>query len=202
MHRDDALPTLPLTIDPGIAPRIRVGSFSLDGVSAGDRSASLRRGVRPAGDTLPATLEGTGRRSRRAPSGTQAVSRARNRPLQDAPIVGGAAAAGASWEGLVPRQCRRGCREFRLALLAIAGRAYMISRRFCRPWFCDSGRGGIVRGIRKDQVDLGLRPTLVDVGGPFGNPTSDSLRTSVTGATRRSGSCCSVPRIIRNRYAG
>jgi DNA/RNA-binding domain of Phe-tRNA-synthetase-like protein len=38
-------------------------------------------------------------------------------------------------------------------------------------------------GIRKDVVHLGGRITLVDDGGPFGNPTSDSARTMVTTAT-------------------
>ena len=38
-------------------------------------------------------------------------------------------------------------------------------------------------GIRKDLVNLAGRPVLVDARGPFGNPTSDSSRTSVTGAT-------------------
>jgi DNA/RNA-binding domain of Phe-tRNA-synthetase-like protein len=38
-------------------------------------------------------------------------------------------------------------------------------------------------GIRKDEVHLEGRPVLVDEEGPFGNPTSDSLRTSVTTAT-------------------
>ena len=34
-------------------------------------------------------------------------------------------------------------------------------------------------GIRKAEVHLEGRPVLVDARGPFGNPTSDSLRTSV-----------------------
>jgi len=38
-------------------------------------------------------------------------------------------------------------------------------------------------GIRKDDVHLEGRPTLADEEGAFGNPTSDSLRTSVTAAT-------------------
>jgi DNA/RNA-binding domain of Phe-tRNA-synthetase-like protein len=38
-------------------------------------------------------------------------------------------------------------------------------------------------GIRKDVVHVGGRLTLVDDGGPFGNPTSDSARTMVTTAT-------------------
>ncbi|MEO5821553.1 MAG: phenylalanine--tRNA ligase beta subunit-related protein [Vicinamibacteraceae bacterium] len=40
-------------------------------------------------------------------------------------------------------------------------------------------------GIRKDRVNVGGRLTLVDAEGPFGNPTSDSLRTSVSAATTR-----------------
>ena len=38
-------------------------------------------------------------------------------------------------------------------------------------------------GIRKDDVHLEGRPVLADEEGPFGNPSSDSLRTSVTPAT-------------------
>jgi len=38
-------------------------------------------------------------------------------------------------------------------------------------------------GIRKDDVHLDGRPVLADEAGAFGNPTSDSLRTSVTPAT-------------------
>lgn len=38
-------------------------------------------------------------------------------------------------------------------------------------------------GIRKDDVNLAERPVLADDEGPFGNPTSDSVRTSVTTAT-------------------
>jgi DNA/RNA-binding domain of Phe-tRNA-synthetase-like protein len=39
-------------------------------------------------------------------------------------------------------------------------------------------------GIRKDEVRLHGRPVLCDAAGPFGNPTSDSLRTSVDERTR------------------
>jgi DNA/RNA-binding domain of Phe-tRNA-synthetase-like protein len=38
-------------------------------------------------------------------------------------------------------------------------------------------------GIRKDAVNVDQRPVLVDAEGPFGNPTSDSQRTSVDAAT-------------------
>ncbi len=39
-------------------------------------------------------------------------------------------------------------------------------------------------GIRKEAVHVGGRPALADDDGAFGNPTSDSLRTSITEATR------------------
>ena len=39
-------------------------------------------------------------------------------------------------------------------------------------------------GIRKDEVRLHGRPVLCDARGPFGNPTSDSLRTCVDEGTR------------------
>jgi DNA/RNA-binding domain of Phe-tRNA-synthetase-like protein len=38
-------------------------------------------------------------------------------------------------------------------------------------------------GIRKDVVNVADRLTLADQAGPFGNPTSDSARAMVTGAT-------------------
>ena len=40
-------------------------------------------------------------------------------------------------------------------------------------------------GIRKDRVNVAGRLALVDAEGPFGNPTSDSLRTAVSTATTR-----------------
>ncbi len=39
-------------------------------------------------------------------------------------------------------------------------------------------------GIRKDEVHLEGRLLLADTRGPFGNPSADSLRTSVTEASR------------------
>jgi DNA/RNA-binding domain of Phe-tRNA-synthetase-like protein len=45
--------------------------------------------------------------------------------------------------------------------------------------------GESYEGIRKGPVQVAGRPVLVDAEGPFGNPTSDSLRTSITLETRR-----------------
>jgi DNA/RNA-binding domain of Phe-tRNA-synthetase-like protein len=40
--------------------------------------------------------------------------------------------------------------------------------------------GESYEGIRKGFVNVEARPVLVDVEGPFGNPTSDSARTMIT----------------------
>jgi DNA/RNA-binding domain of Phe-tRNA-synthetase-like protein len=45
--------------------------------------------------------------------------------------------------------------------------------------------GEAYEGIRKGPVQVEGRPVLVDAEGPFGNPTSDSLRTYITLATTR-----------------
>lgn len=44
--------------------------------------------------------------------------------------------------------------------------------------------GESYEGIRKGLVNVEGRPVLVDVHGPFGNPTSDSARTCITLETR------------------
>ncbi len=44
--------------------------------------------------------------------------------------------------------------------------------------------GEAYAGIRKDEVHLEGRPVLADEEGAFGNPTSDSFRTSMTPAAR------------------
>lgn len=44
--------------------------------------------------------------------------------------------------------------------------------------------GDAYEGIGKGEVHLAERPVLKDESGPFGNPSSDSLRTAVTERTR------------------
>jgi len=51
-------------------------------------------------------------------------------------------------------------------------------------------------GIRKDEVHVGGRITLADRIGPFGNPTSDSVRTMVTTATTRALLVVFAPRDV------
>lgn len=59
--------------------------------------------------------------------------------------------------------------------------------RIVPPVLLRLGRTGEgYEGIRKGAVNVEGRPVLLDSEGPFGNPTSDSARTMVTLATRRS----------------
>jgi DNA/RNA-binding domain of Phe-tRNA-synthetase-like protein len=46
------------------------------------------------------------------------------------------------------------------------------------------GPGDEYAGIRKEVVHLAGRPALFDQAGPFGNPTSDSMRTMTTARTK------------------
>ena len=52
------------------------------------------------------------------------------------------------------------------------------------------------QGIRKDVVHVGGRLTLADNLGPFGNPSSDSLRTMVTLETSRAMAVIFAPRAL------
>jgi DNA/RNA-binding domain of Phe-tRNA-synthetase-like protein len=51
-------------------------------------------------------------------------------------------------------------------------------------------------GIRKDAVHVGGRLALCDRRGPFGNPSSDSLRTMVTTETTRAMAVIFAPREV------
>jgi DNA/RNA-binding domain of Phe-tRNA-synthetase-like protein len=62
------------------------------------------------------------------------------------------------------------------------------------PVLLRAGRPGeSFAGIRKDEVHVEERPVLVDDDGPFGNPSSDSLRTCVGEATRALGMVIFAP---------
>jgi len=55
-------------------------------------------------------------------------------------------------------------------------------------------------GIRKDDVHVAGRLTIVDAIGPFGNPTSDSARTMVTVKTRKALVVVFVPLEVAAAY--
>lgn len=58
------------------------------------------------------------------------------------------------------------------------------------------GAGEGYDGIRKARVNVEGRPVLVDAEGPFGNPTSDSARSSITLETREALVVCYAPAAI------
>ncbi len=59
------------------------------------------------------------------------------------------------------------------------------------------GRAGEeYQGIRKEVVHVAGRPVLVDELGPFGNPTADSARTSITTETTRGVVVIFTPRVL------
>jgi DNA/RNA-binding domain of Phe-tRNA-synthetase-like protein len=62
---------------------------------------------------------------------------------------------------------------------------YDLDRIGGRPKARVGREGEGYEGIRKDRVNVAGRLTLADDHGPFGAPTSDSLRTSITSATSR-----------------
>lgn len=46
-------------------------------------------------------------------------------------------------------------------------------------------QGESYEGIRKELIHIEARPVLADEKGPFGNPSSDSLRTAISEGTRK-----------------
>jgi DNA/RNA-binding domain of Phe-tRNA-synthetase-like protein len=184
VHRDELLATLPLTIDPGIAPRIRVGSFTLDGVTAGERPPSL--------DLELSELETRYRRLWKEPAEAHdalhparklyhalGIDPSKTRPSSEALLRRVLLGKGLYKVNAVVDAANLAS----LSLLLPVG-LYDLGKiqppvllRFGLP-------GESYEGIRKDEIHLQSRPTLVDELGPFGNPTSDSMRTSVTVETR------------------
>jgi DNA/RNA-binding domain of Phe-tRNA-synthetase-like protein len=94
------------------------------------------------------------------------------------------------------------CNFFALAFLLPIGLYDLEKVR--GPVVLRTGRSGeSFAGIRKDTVHLEGRPVLVDEDGPFGNPSSDSLRTCVEPATRALGMVIFAPlSVSREAMAG
>lgn len=184
MRRDETMPTLPMTVAEEIAPRIRVGSFTLEGVAAGDRATSL--------DVELQALEARYRALWREPSEAHdALHPARK--LYHALGIDPSKTRPSS-EALLRRvllqkplyKVNAVVDAANLASLSLLLPVGLYDLEKIRPPVeLRFGRAGeSYEGIRKDEVHLHGRPALVDEIGPFGNPTSDSLRTSVTTETR------------------
>jgi len=183
-HRSEPLPTIPLSIAPDLAGKIRVASFVLAPVVAGPRPASLDAELKDLETNYrglwsePAAAHEAEKPARRLyhalgidPSKTRPSSEALlRRVLQGKGLYRVNAVVDAA----------------NLASLALLLPVGLYDTDKIRPPVVlrYGGDGECYEGIRKDRVNVSERPVLVDSEGPFGNPTSDSLRTCVTDATR------------------
>lgn len=179
-------PTLRLA--PELQPIVSLGALWFDGLSVAGRDRGL--------DAAVAEAE---RRARAEPAEDAAAVRAmfkrlgldptRNRPSSEA----------------LARRVRRG--EPLPRVNSLVDVCNWCSLELAVPYGlydADHVRGDVVlrvgapgeeyAGIRKDAVHVGGRMALVDADGPFGNPTSDSARTMVTGTTVRALVVVFVPR--------
>jgi len=177
---------LEIEIDPGLRGRARVGLLTIDGVTVRERDPALDAVV----DASCASLrERYGRgKSLEVPGAAEArdlykalgLDPTKNRPSNEALL----------------RRALKGETLYRINTLVDA--LNLVSLREQLPFgLYDLQRvhppvalrkglaGEAYEGIRKGTVNVEGRPVLVDAQGAFGNPTSDSLRTSITLATTR-----------------
>jgi DNA/RNA-binding domain of Phe-tRNA-synthetase-like protein len=177
---------LEFQVVPEIAARVRLGLLALEGVSVREADPALHAEV----DGLCASLRqryGEGRSSE-VPGAADArtlykalgIDPTKTRPSNEALL----------------RRALKGETLYRISTLVDA--LNLCSLREQLPFgLYDADRveppvvlrrgvaGEAYEGIRKGPVNVEGRPVLVDARGPFGNPTSDSLRTSITLETRR-----------------
>jgi DNA/RNA-binding domain of Phe-tRNA-synthetase-like protein len=172
-------------IDGSIAGRVRVGLLALEGVSVRESDAALDAEV----DRACASFReryGEGRSSEVPGAGDArtlykalGIDPTKTRPSNEALL----------------RRALKGETLYRINTLVDA--LNLVSLREQLPFgLYDLDRirppvvlrrgapGEAYEGIRKGPVHVEGRPVLVDASGPFGNPTSDSLRTSITLSTR------------------
>lgn len=180
----ESLPTLSLSVDPGITDLIRVGSFLLEPISSDERQhgldaelAELTRDYQSRWASPADALEAL--KPARKLYHAFGIDPSKTRPSSEALL----------------RRILKGKGLYRVN--AVVDAANLASLTFLLPvglydlekirppiTLRAGSEGEGFDGIRKDRVHVSRRPTLVDQIGPFGNPTSDSLRTSITSNTR------------------
>ena len=183
MDRETHIP-IDLDVDPAVGPRLRLGIVWADPVVTTASGPALDAEVRELAGSLRESFAG------RSPSEIAPLAWARELykafgidPTRTRP----------SSEALL----RRVLRDKPLPrILNAVDLCNLCSLRFLLPLgLYDAGKirsavrlrqgrpGEAYEGIRKDEVHLEGRLVLGDRDGPFGNPTSDSLRTSVDPGT-------------------
>jgi DNA/RNA-binding domain of Phe-tRNA-synthetase-like protein len=172
-----------IEVAPELQPVLIVGVLACEGVHAGDRSADLDAAIGAAEE-----------KARRLPPQETALVRAMYHRLGLDPTR-----TRPSSEALL-RRVRKGdplprintlvdiCNWCSLELQVPYG-LYDRSRIDGAVELRIGRAGEEYAGIRRDAVHLAGRMTLADREGPFGNPSADSLRTSITSATT---SCLAV----------
>jgi DNA/RNA-binding domain of Phe-tRNA-synthetase-like protein len=195
--------TFSLSIDPGLAGRVRLGVFVLDGVRVRERDAGLDSELDGTCSELRSRHAGT-------PSGSvPGVEDARSLykaigidPTKTRP----------SNEALL-RRALKGEALYRINTLVDA--LNLASLRTQLPFgLYDLARvqppvllrrgspGESYEGIRKGPVNVEGRPVLVDSVGAFGNPTSDSARTCISLETTQALVVCYAPAGASDRRLG
>ncbi len=183
MASRETFPTIPMAMAPNLTGRLKVASFLLNGVSTEDRSIQLEQEIE--------RLSGVYRSLWSTPSDAlEALKPARK--LYHALGIDPSKTRPSS-EALL-RRILKAQPLFRVN--AIVDAANVVSLTLLLPVGLYDAKtiippitlrfgaeGEEYAGIRKDTVHLFGRPTLVDTLGPFGNPTSDSMRTCVTEMT-------------------
>jgi DNA/RNA-binding domain of Phe-tRNA-synthetase-like protein len=168
------------SVAPQIAPRVRVGLVVLEGVSVRESDAALDTEVAASCASFRERY-GEGRSSEvpgaadaRALYKALGIDPTKTRPSNEALL----------------RRALKGESLYRINTLVDA--LNLVSLREQLPFgLYDLDRvrppvllrmgtaGEFYEGIRKGPVNVEGRPVLVDAEGPFGNPTSDSLRTCI-----------------------
>jgi DNA/RNA-binding domain of Phe-tRNA-synthetase-like protein len=177
---------LEFAIDPTLAGRVRLGLLLIEGVSVREKDAALAARVDAECAALRArygegkSSEVPGTEDARTLYKALGMDPTKTRPSNEALL----------------RRALKGESLYRINTLVDA--LNLASLREQLPFgLYDADRivgavllrlgaaGEAYEGIRKGSVGAEGRPVLVDSEGPFGNPSSDSLRTSITLATTR-----------------
>jgi DNA/RNA-binding domain of Phe-tRNA-synthetase-like protein len=178
-----------IDVFPGIRPVLMLGVLACEGVHAGDRS-----------EDLDAAIVAAEARVRTAPPADTALVRALYHRLGLDPTR-----TRPSSEALL-RRVKKGDALPRINTLVDICNWCSLELQVPYGLYDRSRIEGAVElrlgtdgeeyaGIRKDVVHLSGRMTLADARGPFGNPSADSLRTSITADTDSCLVVVFVPRV-------
>ena len=177
---------LEFAIDPTLAGRVRLGLLLIEGVSVRENDAALAARVDAECAALRArygegkSSEVPGTEDARTLYKALGMDPTKTRPSNEALLR--RALKGESLyriNTLVDALNLASLREqLPFGLYDLDRVSVSVTLRLGRP-------GEAYEGIRKGPVQVEGRPVLVDAQGPFGNPSSDSLRTSITLATTR-----------------